>query len=194
MGIESEFSPELLTKIRERFDADPRIVRLRTEKERSQRSGNFVYALEIGKKIETIYEITLENYARDMRSEAVSMDREIKDIPSEDKDAMTECLLTLFMACDIIESAVLDLNDVLHKSKSDLDITSFDDIKELSKIAKGKLTYLQKNSEYMNDLVWGERCDDMYAMMRNKAKSVIRKRKKSSNWGENVKRLEGIAR
>ncbi len=190
MGIESEFSPELLKKIRERFDADPRIVRLRAEKERSQKSGNFVYALEVAKKIETIYEVTLENYARDMRSEAVSMDSEIKDIPSEDKDAMIECLMTLFMACDIIESAVLDLNDVLHKSKSDLDITTFDDIKELSNIAKGKLGYLQKNSEYMNDLVWGERCDDMYAMMRNKARSVVRKRKESNNWGDNAKRLE----
>ena len=189
MDMRSEFSPELLKKIRERFDADERVVRLRASRDAAARQGAFASALKMAQDIEVLFDKTLENYAREMREEAVSFDRETKDVPQEDKDAMIEQLMTLFMACDIVESAVLKVNDILHKSKKDLYITTFDDIVELSNIAKGKLEYLQKSSEYMNDLVWGERCDDMYEMMQNKAKSIIRKRKESSNWGENTKRL-----
>jgi hypothetical protein len=186
---ESEFSPALLKKIRERFDADPRIVRLRAAKENAVRNGRYVAAFEVSMDIDTLFQKTLENYAREMRDEAVSFDEETRDVPRTDKDEMIEQLMTLFIACDIIESAVLEVNDILHRSKPDLHITTFDDIVELSNIAKGKLQYLQKNSEYMDDLVWGERCDDMYEMMQNKARAIIRRRKESNNWGENQRRI-----
>ena len=42
----------------------------------------------------------------------------------------------------------------------------------------------------MSDLTWGERCDDMYEMIQNKAKSIIRKQRESKDWGKNAKKFK----
>lgn len=180
---------ELLDSIRERFDADSRVMELRERKRILQGSGNFVLALEIGKRIDALFDKTVEIYVDSMREEAVDFGKETSDIPQADKDALIDKLMVLFMCCDIIESAVMDFNSILHKSKPDCDVTSFGDMVKLSKMARTKMRYLEKNSEYLGDVTWGERCDDMYEMMCNKARSIVRKRKEK-DWGKGFKRLE----
>ena len=51
------------------------------------------------------------------------------------------------------------------------------------------MKYWGDNSEYLKDNAWGDKCDDMYEMMRNKAKSIIRKRK-SDKWGKNFEKYK----
>jgi hypothetical protein len=80
------------------------------------------------------------------------------------------------MACDIIESGVLDINDALHRVDKSLEIVQFDELKELAKEVKKKLNYLQRTENYMNMNTWGDKCDNMYQMMRNKAKAIIKKK------------------
>jgi hypothetical protein len=62
-----------------------------------------------------------------------------------------------------------------------------DDLKELSEMIQAKMKYWSENSQYLNDNEWGARVDDMYQMMKNKAKSIIRKRK-SDSWGKNFEK------
>ena len=62
-----------------------------------------------------------------------------------------------------------------------------DDLKELSEMIQAKMKYWGENSQYLNDNEWGARVDDMYQMMKNKAKSIIRKRK-SDSWGKNFEK------
>lgn len=64
------------------------------------------------------------------------------------------------MACDIIESAVMDADDELRKSDGSLRLSTFDDILEIGKMAREKLRFLNRNSGYMDDSVWGTKCDD----------------------------------
>ena len=118
------------------------------------------------------------------------IDTETADIPRKDKDEMMEKLMVLFMCCDIIESSTIDLNDVLHRTNPNTDITTFSDLQQTLNLAKEKLKYLQETGDYMKDLVWADTCDNMYDMMCSKAKSIIRKRKESKNWGENMEKLK----
>jgi hypothetical protein len=65
----------------------------------------------------------------------------------------------------------------------------FNDIRQVMEMSEQKLSYLQKNSGYLKDLVWGEKCDNMYDMMLSKAGSIMRKRKNEDEWGKNAEKF-----
>ena len=177
-------------KIQVRFEADKNVRLLRTAQQNAQRTGDFQKALRIAQDIDNLWTICLDNYMAQAEREVSKVSIDSNDLPREDKDEMMEKLMVLFMCCDIIESATLDVNDILHRTRPDTDITSFDDLRQALGMAKDKLKYLQETGDYMKDLVWAEKCDNMYELMQSKAKSIIRKRKESKNWGENMKRIE----
>jgi hypothetical protein len=81
------------------------------------------------------------------------------------------------------------MDDILHRYDNNMYMEMFDDIKQVMSMSKEKLKYLQENSGYLKDLVWGEKCDNMYLLMRNKAKSIMNKRKNDPNWGKNTEKF-----
>lgn len=57
-------------------------------------------------------------------------------MPDVEKATINELYITIYMACDIIESGVLDINDALHRVDKNLEIVQFDELKELAKEVK----------------------------------------------------------
>ena len=80
------------------------------------------------------------------------------------------------MCSDIIDSCILDINDVLATKDSTLRYEAFDEIKDLSRMVKGKLSILQGLTSFMEGNVWSDIVDNMYKMMFNKAKAIISKK------------------
>ena len=182
---------DMLRQIRNSFEDDPQIKQMRIRQDVLLRSGNAVQALEWGKKIESLFAKVVNNYIEEAANEAETFSLEEAGIPPEDIERFNEYAVTMFMACDIIQSCIIDINDVLHKTDKDLHFEQFDDIKLLGEMVKSKLDFLQKNSHYMNNVFWGDKCDDMYSMMQNKAKAIIRKRKEDKNWNREFDELKG---
>ncbi|UKK52688.1 hypothetical protein [Prevotella sp. E2-28] len=179
-----------MVSLHQRFESRNDIRLLRVAVNEARRTGNLAKALKVSQDIENLWLIFLGENMSKAEKEVGMLDKECASIPASDKDEMMEKLLVVFMCCDIIESAVIDANDALHKTHKDTDITSFDDLKQTLGLARQKLQYLQENGDYMKDQVWANKCDDMYQMMCSKSKSIMRKRKESSNWGENTKKIE----
>lgn len=190
MGINIKDIPDsLLSLIKERFDNDARVQNLRIRQNLCLRNGKLQAAMQIAEEIEELYAEVVRIYLEEADKKQVSFDTDTMNLPQEDKDRMLELLMVLFMCCDIIECSVIDVNDVLHRTKKDLKITTFDDINNSMKMAEEKLKYLSKNSEYMNDNAWSDHCNNMYKLMQNKAKSIIRKYKENNGtWGNNQKK------
>lgn len=186
----SEIPKELYNEIRFSFDSNKDVRLLRTAQQEAQRRGDFTKALQIAQDIDNLWTICLDNYMQKAENEVKVIDTDSSDLPRKDKDEMMEKLMVLFMCCDMIESAIIDVNDILHRTKPDINITTFSDIHQVLKLAKQKLKYLQETGDYMKDLVWADNCDNMYEMCQSKAKSIIRKRKESKNWGDNTKKFE----
>ena len=182
---------DMLRQIRNSFEDDPQIKQMRIRQDVLLRSGNAVQALEWGKKIESLFAKVVNNYIEEAANEAETFSLEEAGIPPEDIEKFNEYAVTMFMACDIIQSCIIDINDVLHKTDKDLHFEQFDDIKQIGEMVKSKLDFLQKNSKYMNNAFWGDKCDDMYSMMQNKAKAIIRKRKEDKNWNREFDELKG---
>lgn len=190
MGINIKDIPDsLLSLIKERFDNDVRVQSLRIRQNLCLRNGQLQAAMQIAEEIEVLYAEVVRIYLEEADKKQVSFDTDTMNLPQADKDRMLELLMVLFMCCDIIECSVVDVNDVLHRTKKDLKITTFDDINNSMKMAEEKLKYLSKNSEYMNDNAWSDHCNNMYKLMQNKAKSIIRKYKENNGtWGNNHKK------
>lgn len=180
---------ELYDKILVRFESNKDVRLLRTAKEDAKRRGDFMKALKIAQEIEALWTICLDNYMAQAEREVSKVSIDSKDLPQDDRDEMMEKLMVLFMCCDIVESSIIDLNDILHRTKPDTDITTFSDLKQALDMAKEKLKYLQQTGDYMEDMIWADKCDNMYLLMRNKAKSIINKRRNDPNWGKNMERF-----
>ena len=183
-----DISNEMLDNIRQRFESTIEVKQLRNRQQYFQRTGKLAEALEIAKTLDGLFTVALDGYVRKIEKESHTFDSKTSGVPRKDVDEMMEKMTVIFMACDIIESAAVDINDVLRRNKKDITITEFDDIRQISDLAKSKLKYLQKSGDLMKDLAWADKCDNMYEMMLSKAKSLIRKRKESNDWGENMKK------
>ena len=184
----SDIPSEMMSQIRRQFDMDPQIVEMRTHQQVLMQRGNLQSALQVGQAIEGLFSKVVYEYLKEANEEAERIDIGTLNISKEDKAEINTLIVTLFMACDIIESATMDFNDVLKRVDDTLVMEQFDDIRNLSKSAKEKLRFLSKNSKLMKDLAWAYKCDDMYDMMKNKAKSILRKRA-SKDWGKNMEKF-----
>lgn len=180
-----DISDALLSKIRERFDTDPKVRQLYVKQDLAKRSGHFREALEIGKAIDELYSRVVYNYVKEAEDMADEVGIDDMKVSEDVKERILSLSLVVFMAADIIESAVMDINSVIRKYDEDLKFVMFDDIREISSMAKEKLKYLRAKSTYMDDLFWADKCDNMYEMMQSKARSIVRKRKDNPDWGKN---------
>jgi hypothetical protein len=187
----NEIPKDLLDKIRFGFDTNRDVVLLRTAQQEAQRVGNFQKALNIAQQIDGLWVICLDSYMRKMEAQGRQISLKASGLPEKDKDELMNRIMVLFMCCDIIESATMDMNDILRRTRKDASITTFEDLRQTLALAKEKLKYLQESGDYMEGLVWADNCDNMYEMMKNKAGSIIRKRKNNPDWGRNTERLVG---
>ena len=184
-----EIPSELLSKIRERFYATPKVRQMETMRQLFIRNGDYGMALSVAKDLESFFVKAACEYIEENRRQVEKIDVSTMDIPQEDKDELMRLLLVCFMCADMIKSSVQDMDSILHKYDKDLYVEMFNDIGQVMEMAEEKLHYLQENSGYLKDLIWGERCDDMYEVVKSKAASIMRKRKNDPNWGKNTEKF-----
>lgn len=185
----NEIPKELLSRIRQQFDNDPKVGQLRVRQQNLQRSGRYEEALVLAKEIETLYDKVIYEYIEESKRQVEKVDVANMDIPLEDKEKMMQLLLCCFMCADMIRAAVIDMDDILHKYDENLHIEMFNDIKQVMEMSEEKLKFLQRNSGYLKDLVWGQKCDNMYELLQSKAKAIMNKRKNNPNWGKNMEKF-----
>lgn len=180
---------DMMAQIRKKFEEESKVQGLRTQQYLFQQKKDYKAALAIGKVIEVLFGTVVQAYLDEVNAQCEEIDFKDLAIPVKDKEEISILNVTLFMAIDIAESCLLDINDALHRTDKTLNYEIHDDLKELAAMVKDKMKYWGDNSEYLKDNAWGDKCDDMYQMMRNKAKALIRKRK-SGQWGKNTEKYK----
>lgn len=174
MSDNSILSPETLEKVRREFDAHPTVLGLRRQKAQLLKAGRYIEAMKMGRAIDALYKSAVEHLMREERDKIERVDLAKAQLPPDARKTVMTLIITIFMACDIIESSVLDFNETLHQSLGDdYNLDMFNPLQEALKKAQENLTYLNANSPYMKRAVWGDKCDNMYTMMRHKAESII---------------------
>lgn len=172
----NEVPQQLLDKLRQEFEADGRIRNLRIQQDLAARKGNFALGLSIGKQIEKLYTLCVQSYMEETEKECADIDLATVDLPEDDRTELLELIITLFLAADIIDTATRDFNDVLHRTDKTYDMVQFDDIRQFASKAKAKLDYFAKHSDFLQDVAFGDKSDNMYQLLRNKARALMRRK------------------
>jgi len=186
----SELPKELLDKIKAAFDAEPMVQQLRVQQQMLMRTGKYMDALDIAKYIETLYNESVYNYVEESERQVEKIDIASINMPLSEKEDLMKHLLVCFMCADIIKSSIQDMDTILHRYDKTMYMEMFNDMKQIMSMSEEKLQYLQDNSDYLKDLVWSEKCDNMYDMMLSKAGAIMRKRKNDPNWGKNTEKFK----
>lgn len=173
----NEVPQELLDMIKNTFEADPKIRQMRIQQNLYARSGNIRMGMFIGKQINDLFSKVVQTYLEESEQEYHTVELSAAQLPKSDRNELVEIVITLFLAADIIDTAAMDFNDILHRSDETMDMVQFDDIRKLAKEAKGKLEWFSTHSSYMKDVDFGDKSDNMYGLLRNKARSILRKKK-----------------
>ena len=171
---------DLLDRIREQFNNDPRVQRMQVRQGMLQRNGRYAEALAMAKDLETLYNDIVFEYINEAERQSRKVSLESLGVSKDDAREMMTLCLVMFMCCDIIESANIDVNDIVKRYDKELSFDMFADIRQLKDMAKEKLRFLQANSGFMKGMVWADKCDNMYAMMLSKARAIQRKGKETA--------------
>ena len=185
----SDIPSGLMRKIREQFEAEPKVREMRVQQQIFMRTGKYKTALALAQDLEALFNKVVYEYIEENKQQVEQVDIATLDMPTDDKEELMKLLLVCFMCSDIIKSSIQDMDTILHRYDKTMHMEMFNDIRQVMEMSEQKLQYLQDNSGYLKDLIWGEKCDDMYSLMCNKAKSIMNKRKNDPNWGKNTERF-----
>lgn len=169
---------ELINRIRNQFEGDPRVRNMRAQQQLLIKNHQVMQAMQIGKTLEQLFAKVLNTYIDETEKDAERFDLNAIDMPEEDRKELKILVLTAFMACDMVETAAMDINDVIQRSDKTLVVDEFDELINLAKNARARLEHFSENSNYMKDMVWGYKCDNMFDMLKNKAESIFRRHAK----------------
>lgn len=189
-NVVNNLPDSLLRKIREQFESTPKVRQMRVSQQMFMRTGKYDVALSLAKDLEELFNSCVYEYIKESGQQVEQVDVASIEMPIADKEDLMKHLLACFMCADIIKSAIQDMDSILHRYDKNMYMEMFNDIKQVMEMSEQKLQYLQHNSGYLKDLVWGEKCDDMYEMVLSKAGSIMRKRKNDPNWGKNTERWQ----
>lgn len=177
----NDIPSDLLAKIDEQFNQHPSVRRMRIQQNKLMRKGMFQAAMSIGEKIEILHTRTIDEYLKAAENEASDTTLQSIGMSKEDEEFLRTAEIALFMACDVINCCLIDMNDTLHKKDKTLNYETFNDIKNIIELAKAKLNYLRKNSSYLQNEKWGDLCDNAYKMLMSKAKRMRQEERKKKS-------------
>ena len=176
----SQIPEDVKNVLREEFDKDPKICQMRIQVQTAQQRG----ALLLNKKIESLYDNVLYNYLTNLNKTDVKDKLSNLGLSNEAIKEVMIYVLTAFMSMDILNSCILDANDVIHRTNKDWSLEMFDEIKKLCTLVRAKMQNLFTNTRYLDDDIWGDIVDDMYTMAHNKSQSIFNKMDKK--YGVNI--------
>ena len=165
--------PEDVKIFNESFFRNSTVLSMLKKIEQYEARKQWVQALNAKKKLEDLREKSFAIFIKNYEIKTRKVDLKDVDLPDETRKRVNQLYVATYMACDIIESCVLDLNDTLHKVNMTLTVEQFDELVKLAKNVKEKLNFLERTDNYMNMAAWGDRCDDVYDFMQQKAQDII---------------------
>jgi hypothetical protein len=169
----SDLTKEKIESLKKTFYQNPKVKELQIKADRLSAIGDYAGALKLRKVIMDLFERCEQNYVNVFNK----ADEEIKlietNIPPKDMREITKRILSLFMCCDIIETLIMDINDILHRYDKNFSFNQFEELETLAKSSKDKLEFLSKSTEYMDTMKWADVNDDMCQMMVNKANGLL---------------------
>lgn len=177
---------EIELKLRKEFESHPKVIELTKGQGEAMRRGDYIKSLKLASTVGKMWNEVKESYIKSTMKDCEKISFANLGLPKEDMDEVSRRLITIFMAAEIMDFAVFEINEILRKTDKDFCFDMFEDFMLLNHELKDKMKFFDMNTSYNKDLFWPDKCDDMYDAMIKKAKQIIRKRHQKG-WGDNFK-------
>lgn len=166
---------EAIDALEKAFYANDKIKALRDKYNNLYITGHYTQAMQIEKRIRDLLHQCKQNYVDDYNKSKETLALSTAGLPQEDLEKVTTLIMTMFVCCDLLESCQRDIEQTLHKTDASMQFQMFLGIRDIAVEVKKKIRYLLDDTNYMSTNYWGDVCDNMYKMMTNKARSILRK-------------------
>ena len=180
--MEKEYTIHWRTKekLRRAFEANAKIIALKQKADTLSNQGLFAQAMNVNKQIKDLWEVTLKEYISSYTKTQESLTLASCGLDRIQQDKVNNILLSLFICCDIIDTGIKDINSILYKKDGSLHFEEFSGIKDLADEVKRKIEFLYQETTYFKDTKMSSASDNMYQMILNKAKKLIREEEERS--------------
>lgn len=167
-------------KLRRAFEANAKVIALKQKADALSNQGLFAQAMNVNKQIKDLWEVTLKEYISSYTKAQESLTLASCGLDKFQQDRVNNILLSLFMCCDIIDTGIKDINSILFKKDGSLHFEEFSGVNDLAKEVKRKIEFLYQETTYFKNSKMAEATDNMYQMLLNKAKKLIREEEERS--------------
>lgn len=177
--IHYDINQEQLEEIKQKVHANKDYQKYLTKRAEHLRRGEMVKAMMATKMINEIERKAMHYYISEFHRQKVRVNDLLRKMPEEDQDLMCVYGDALVFLADVLESLVLEVNQVLERTHPEFRIDMFDDLVKLGKEAKKHvrlLDYHEEDKYYMN--LYGDTVDKLHDMIINQSKSFVNKIKK----------------
>lgn len=167
--------PEKIKSVmRERFESDPYVRLERVKAQSLCNKGNFAEALVINKKMEELFCQVVLKYMQEAERNVKPINLKLANLPQEDIRYILANIMTVYVVADIMDMAIYNANERLKKNDKELSLDLFNELNQTAKLAQDNMAYLCKTTNYIEHGGWDNVVDNLYKMMFNKAKSIMR--------------------
>lgn len=183
----NDLPADVVERMRGIINADSRMVELRRKHAFLLREHCYMEAVGLKQKIEGIERKVINDYLAEYKGQAESMDNLMREMSDEDRDeisVLTNCVIFL---CDMVETFTMDCDAILKKYHPDYRIEMFDKIAECGKAAKEQVEFMSRNTGLAYQTAFAGDADKITEMVRNKARSFVRKLKRKELKSNTVK-------
>lgn len=155
------------------LNKNPKMIRMQQDLLTAQKNRNFVKELDLRKKIQEIRFAAQRNLINSKEQEVEEVTTLLQmGLSHQTLDKINTLMIATYMALDMIEFFVLDINSDLKKADPTASLNMFQPIMKLGKEARGNLSYLWKNTSIYDTEDFNNKADDIREMLLNKAKKV----------------------
>lgn len=170
---------DVVEKMREMINGDSRMEELRRKRAFLLREHCYMEAQKLKQMIDGIEIKVINGFLAEYKGQAESMENLMRDMTEEDRDeinVLTNCVIFL---CDMVETFTMDCDAVLRKYHPDYRIEMFDRIAECGKAAREQVEFMSRNTGMAYQTVFADDADKITELVRNKARSLVRKLKRT---------------
>ena len=156
------------------FMSDPKIRELQTKANNLQSAGMLIQSIRYRQMIDEVEIKTIESLQAEEANKAQKINLMKVGMPKDEVDKLTSLIVTAYMCIDMLESCGIDIETILKKQDNTLSYEGFDKIISLGKQARQQINWIGDNTSLYDNIEWGDYCDDLFELCKNKAKKLIK--------------------
>lgn len=171
----NDLPEDVVERMRRAIREDSQMIALKEKHSRYVINRQYAKAVMLKQKMQEIEERVIREYLDSYEGETEDMSNLMREMSSEDREYINTCTNAIILLCDMIETFSMDFNQVLKKYHPDYRLEMCDKVIQVGKEAKAHVKFMSECTDNVYQCSFADSADDITELVRNKARSLIRK-------------------